>query len=168
MQELAFWAADTSARAMEELRSESDGQNEASVAPSDQSVGYGTSGDDFGQEQVAGCESCGESDSEDLSSEADEDAATDADAAPEDIPACSMRYRHRSPSSNRLKRHHHLSCERLNHQRLNRHRICRRHLCRHIHPRGTASPRGRRPAFRHRPRRAQRPRLLSRSRLRRL
>jgi len=88
----ALWGAavDTSARAMEELRSESDGQSEASVAPSDQSVGYGTSGDDFDEEQVAGCESCGESDSEDVSSEVDEDAATDADAAPEDIPACSM------------------------------------------------------------------------------
>ena len=90
MQELAFWAVDTSARAMEELRSESDGQSEASVAPSDQSVGYDTSGDEFDQEQVAGCESCGESDCEDVSSEADEDAATDADAAQEDIPACSM------------------------------------------------------------------------------
>ena len=55
MQELAFWAVDTSARAMEELRSESDGQSEASVAPSDQSVGYGTSGDDFDEEQVVAC-----------------------------------------------------------------------------------------------------------------
>ena len=98
MQELSDLAVSASARAMEEPSSGSEAPSEASEVVSDDQIGYGTSGDDSDEEQVAGCESCGESDYEDALSEADDEAAADGDAANNmedggqngDRPACSM------------------------------------------------------------------------------
>ena len=98
MQELSDSTPSSSAHAMEEPSSGSEAPSEASEVRSEATEGYNTSGDDSDEEQVAGCESCGESDYEDALSEADDDASADSDAA-RDIehaqtndagPACSM------------------------------------------------------------------------------
>ena len=98
MQELSDSTPSSSAHAMEEPSSGSEAPSEASEVRSEATEGYNTSGDDSDEEQVAGCESCGESDYEDALSEADDDASVDSDAS-RDVehaqtndagPACSM------------------------------------------------------------------------------